>query len=230
MTTATKKKTAKRTRKNPAPEKTSQVMISAPNMVELTFSLTSTAPYVSNRFTRKAFEKMRAGFEMTPEEKKLEKAKNKERPARDFDDDFEQAKRYSTEGWLGIPATAFRRAMVDACRMTDAKMTNAKMSVFIIADGFDRDDGIPLIRIHGKMERLERIGINKDGSTDIRVAPVWYKWKARLRVRFDADQFTKESVTNLLERAARQVGIGAGRPYSVNGSGCGWGTFTTGKS
>lgn len=217
----------------PAKKKTAtkieaSVTISAPNMVQLDFKITGTAPYVSNKFTRDAFESMRDGMTQTPEEKKKAKAKQKERPARDFDRNFEQSQRKSSEGWHGIPATAFRRAMVDACRMTGIKMTNAKMSVFVLAEGYDMDDGEPLVRIHGEMSRLEKVGVNANGSTDIRVRPIWHEWTANLSVTFDADQFSSDDVANLLERAGRQVGIGAGRPFSVKGTGCGWGTFTTG--
>ena len=62
----------------------------------------------------------------------------KVRTARDFDDDFEQAKHISTEGWVGIPAGSFRAAMISACRLVGFKMTLAKLSCFIIADGYDK--------------------------------------------------------------------------------------------
>lgn len=58
--------------------------------------------------------------------------------------EFEAAIHYSSDGWIVIPAPAFRCAMIDACRLV-----GAKISVFIEADGFDADDGTPLVRLMG---------------------------------------------------------------------------------
>jgi len=44
-------------------------------------------------------------------------------------------------------------------------------------------------------------------------------------VNFDADQFTVQDVTNLMQRVGMQVGIGEGRPDSRDSAGLGWGTF-----
>jgi hypothetical protein len=45
-------------------------------------------------------------------------------------------------------------------------------------------------------------------------------------VQFDADMITAQSIVNLLDRAGKQVGIGAGRPFSKKSVGQGWGTFS----
>ena len=151
--------------------------------------------------------------------------KSRAKPARDFDDDLEQAKHISVEGWQGIPASAFRQAMISACRLVGFKMTLAKLSVFVQADGFDRIDGIPLIRFEGTPERTEMAVRNATGVADIRIRPMWRQWKSKVRVAYDADQFTLQDVTNLMSRVGLQVGIGEGRPDSRDSAGLGWGTF-----
>ena len=119
--------------------------------------------------------------------------------------------------------------MVDACRMVGIHMTNMKMSVFVQADGVDAADGQPLVRIRtGKPRYFERIGQNANGSPDIRVGPIFDEWSVHLRLKWDLDQFSKTDISNLLMRAGIQVGIGSGRPFSVKGAGCGWGTFELG--
>jgi hypothetical protein len=50
-------------------------------------------------------------------------------------------------------------------------------------------------------------------------------WEAKVRIRFDGDQFTLTDVTNLLMRVGLQVGIGEGRPDSKMSTGMGWGMF-----
>jgi hypothetical protein len=54
---------------------------------------------------------------------------------------------------------------------------------------------------------------------------MYREWAARLRIRFDSDQFTAQDVYNLVSRVGLQVGIGAGRPDSKASAGCGFGTF-----
>lgn len=193
------------------------------NIVGWVVRIQGTAPFVQNKFSHKAKLKMMADM-ATP--KNAKKAKS-ERPPRDYDQDFIQAQHISVAGWNGIPCAAFRAAMIDACRTVGMVMTRAKMSVFVIADGFDRDDGTPLVRlIADQPERLESLVRNDNGGADIRVRPMWREWRADVTLQFDEDMITRESVVNLLDRAGCQVGVGEGRPFSKNSVGQGWGTFT----
>ena len=131
-------------------------------------------------------------------------------------------------GWCGIPASSFRNASIDVCRMVGFKMTHAKMSIFIEADGFDELEGTPLVRLiaPNPPERTEMAVRNATGVADIRVRPMWREWGAVVRIRFDEDQFTADDVMNLINRAGMQVGVGEGRPYSKSSNGMGWGMFT----
>lgn len=198
-------------------------VIKAANIVRTTIKIKGTAPFVQHKFSHKTRLKMMTDM-ATP--KAARKGKS-ERPARDYDDDFLQAQHLSVAGWNGIPCPAFRAAMIDACRTVGIVMTKAKMSVFVLPDGFDKDDGTPLVRLTGEApERTEMLVRNDNGSADIRVRPMWREWGANVTVEFDADMITPESVINLLDRAGRQVGVGEGRPFSKNSVGQGWGTFT----
>jgi len=196
------------------------VSIKAPRLATAEFRLIGTAPYVQARFSAKAMnmmaEKMRAG---------QQSKKGRVREARDFGEDFRQALHVSTEGWYGIPASAFRQAMISACRLVGFKMTLAKLSVFVEADGFDAVDGIPLVRIEGKPEPITMAVRNATGVADLRVRAIWREWSCLLRVTYDEDQFGLQDVTNLLVRVGMQVGVGEGRPDSRQSAGLGWGLF-----
>lgn len=65
----------------------------------------------------------------------------------------------------------------------------------------------------------------RPGVADIRWRPMWEQWSAKVRVRWDANQFSAQDVVNLLSRAGMQVGIGEGRPDSKASNGMGWGMF-----
>lgn len=201
-----------------------RIVITPPRFRVDTFLLIGTSPYVQNRFSAKAMrammEKMAAGS--TARTKRI-------REARNFNEDFEEAIHFSSEGWVGIPAAAFRNAAIAACRMTGYKMTHAKMSIFVLADGFDRVDGTPLVKLIAGAPEMTTMPVrNQTGVVDIRVRPMWRKWMVRLQVQYDMDQFTQSDVGNLLLRAGIQVGIGEGRPSSRESNGLGYGLWTLG--
>jgi hypothetical protein len=185
---------------------TSVVSISAPRIETASFRLIGTSPLVQARFSAKAkqamMDKMAAGS--TSKGKKI-------RDARNFDQDCRDAMHVGVDGRAGVPAGAFRNAMISACRLVGFKMTLAKLSVFVEADTFDAVDGVPLVHLNGNWERLDMHTRNATGVVDIRVRPMWREWWIDLRVQFDAEQFTLTDVSNLLMRAGVQVGIGEGR-------------------
>jgi len=197
------------------------INISPINLREATFRLVGTAPLVQARFAAKAMQAMRSKMEAGGTSKK-----GKAREARDFDADFRDAMHVSTNGWVGVPASALRNACIDVCRMVGFKMTHAKMSIFVKADGNDKVDGMPLIKLDAKSpEKTEMAVRNATGVADIRVRPMWREWALNIKIQFDADQFTLNDVANLLGRAGIQVGIGEGRPFSKESNGMGYGTF-----
>jgi hypothetical protein len=193
--------------------------ISAPNFRKVYCRVIGTSPYVQNRFGAKArvlmHEQQAAGS--------AGKARKKKDP-KNFQALYEDAKHVSTEGWCGIPAAAFRRAMVDACRAAGVRMTAAKQALFIAADGWG-PDGTALVRIEGEPVYHEGPVVNQSGVVDLRPRPMWPRWSAVVGVEFDADMLRVEDVINLLARAGKQVGIGEGRPFSRESCGQGWGTF-----
>ena len=203
------------------PSVDAQVTIRPPNFQTAAFRITGTAPYCQNNFSQKAHNQIRVKQEAGSAGKKGQK-----REPKDFQACYEGAKHKSSEGWCGIPATAFRKAMVSACRVVGFKMTLAKLAVFVEADGFG-EDGTPLVRIlKGEPKYHEAAVRNENGVCDLRARPMWAPgWEADVRVRFDADLFTVEDIANLLMRVGQQVGIGEGRPDSTNSCGMGWGMF-----
>jgi hypothetical protein len=200
------------------------IQIKAPNFSTVEFVIVGTAPYVQNAFPAKAKEQMKSKQEAGTQAKK-----GKVREAKDFQVCYEQSKHISKEGWNGIPAAGFRAAAISACRVCGFKMTLAKLALFVEADGFDRNDGSPLVKItKGEPHYVEHSVRLETGVTDIRARAMWDEgWEAKLRLKFDADLFSVEDVSNLLMRVGFQVGIGEGRPDSRKSAGMGWGTFIT---
>jgi len=204
--------------------KAEKVAITPPNITTAEFRIIGTAPLVQNKFSQRALEAMAAEQAAGSSARKASKREPKK-----FDECVKEATHYSEKGWAGIPASAFRAGLISTCRLLGFPMSLAKLSLFVIADGYERDRfGVqPLVRItKGEPKRTDFAVRNATGVADIRPRPMWLEgWEALVRVRFDADQFTLDDVTNLLARMGEQVGIGAGRPDSKDSAGMGWGTF-----
>jgi hypothetical protein len=200
------------------------VAITPPKLHTAAFKIIGDAPLVQNKFSGRVLEGMARDQAEGPSAKK-----NKKREAKDFDLCCKEATHISDEGWCGLPASAFRAGLISTCRLLGYPMTLAKLSIFVLADGYETDRfGVqPLVKItKGKPKRTDFAVRNATGVADIRPRPMWAPgWEASVRIRFDEDQFTLDDVTNLLARMGAQVGIGAGRPDSKDSAGMGWGTF-----
>ena len=84
---------------------------------------------------------------------------------------------------------------------------------------------IPLVRIIGKPQKQEDMARVSTGEPYVTVRAAYHDWSAKLKIRWDADQFTIQDIANLLARVGLQVGIGEGRPDSKKSAGMGWGLF-----
>ncbi len=193
-------------------------VITPPKFGVVDFIIEGIAPLVIERFSKKA--------ELMAKMAEGPSAKNKKnREARDYDKEAEEARYRSQDGWEGMNAASFRAAMISACRLVGFKMTIAKLSTFVEADGFDLNDGVPLVRIYGESHTYTAHTRNATGVVDVRSRPMYRQWASKLRIRYDMDQFKMADVLNLVSRCGMQVGIGAGRPDSKASAGCGFGLF-----
>jgi hypothetical protein len=175
------------------------------------FLIEGIVPYVQQCFTEKAKAQIRE-TQMAGSQSR----KGKKREPKDFDALYRAAMHKSTEGWIGIPAGAFRSAMISACRLVGFKMTIAKLSIWVDGDGIDAIEGTPLVRItKGDPRPVEHHAPNTSGGIDLRCRPMWREgWQAIVRASWDD-----------LARVGLQVGVGEGRPDSKRSAGMGWGRF-----
>lgn len=198
-----------------------RITITRPNMASAIVTITGTAPYLQNKFSSDNREAMLLKQKAGSAASRTKKAK----APKNFDKVYRGSMHIAQGGWHGIPATALRNAMIDACRLTEMDMIRAKMCIFIKEQGLDEETLEPLVKIIGKprmhIDRV-KIGIN---STDLAARAMFEKWSSSFEIRWDDDVFKATDVINLLSRAGWQVGIGAGRPLSKTSGGTGKGTF-----
>lgn len=202
-------------------QETKTVTISRPNFQTGVFEIKGTAPLVIHRFSAKTKAEMKEKMETG----KAASSKKNRKPKK-AKDTYQEAKYVSEEGWEGFHAGAIRGAMISACRLVGFKMTLAKLSVFVVQDGWDaQEPQIPLVRIYGKSHQQEDMARVETGQPYVAVRAAYRNWSAKVKIRWDADQFTHDDIYNLLYRVGIQVGICEGRPDSKKSAGMGWGLF-----
>ena len=156
--------------------------------------------------------------------------KKSTKAAKKFDDLFESAKYTAHEGWCGIKCIALRNAMIAAAPLLGLSSVLANLSIWILADGYDRDDGSPLLEIHCASEPEQFLAPAQNTFRggkkviDLRIRPLWNNWRINPKIEFNAKVFTEQEIGNLLNHAGL-IGIGDGRPGSPNSNGIGMGMF-----
>lgn len=109
----------------------------------------------------------------------------------------------------GMPATAFKAAMVDGCRFFDGlTMALAKMLFYVEGVGPDQ-----LVPIEGDPHPRQDTPRNADGVADLRYRYMFDPWAAVLRIHYYPAKITADSVIALVD-AGGKGGVGDWRPSS----------------
>jgi len=197
------------------------VNIQRPTIGYVEVPIVGIEPLIVHAWSQKARAKMLEAQQVV----KGVKAKRAKEP-RNPEEDFQNARyvfRSQAEEWDGFPATGFKAAMVDTCRLVAGlSMTEARRALFVESDGhivshnpFSGQSTIGLVRIHGSPTiREDCVRINNGKSTDLAYRPQYFPWSAVLRIKFNASMLSVDAVVNLLATAGQFEGVGEWRPGS----------------
>lgn len=141
------------------------------------------------------------------------------------EEDYQASIYRHPDGWCGMPATAFKKSAVDACRYVEGvTMTMARGVIFVLPDGTDME-GVDLVTIEGDGPHMRRdVARIAMGTADLRYRAEWRSWRTILRVRYNANVISAEQLVNLFALAGLHVGIGEGRPGAPRNT-MDWGMF-----
>lgn len=140
--------------------------------------------------------------------------------AKDPKDDYEQSLYRLPDKSFGFPATAFKAAMVGACRLFEGlPMTKAKTCLFVA--GIGPEMLVPLIGEPYMREDMVRL---QTGVADIRYRGAFWPWSTTLRIRYNPQEITLGSVFALVD-AAGLGGVGEWRPSAPSSSTGSFGMF-----
>ncbi len=133
------------------------------------------------------------------------------------DEQFNDARHISSEGWDGIHCGAFRGAMIEAARsIQGVTMAGLKQAIFVHADGYGCETNDPLVRIicEDGPVRFDNICRTATKQPIPRSRPMYREWGALVTFEVNASILDPQSAINLLGFAGRFCGVGEWRPSS----------------
>ena len=183
------------------PAKSGTIRLERLEDAEIGVPIVGVTPLIPHKWSEKALRMMR-------EAQSGQKLKQKREP-KDPKADAEAATYWLADGRPGMPATAFKAAMVEGCRFFEApSMTEAKRMLFVVGEGQEQ-----LIPIEGEKALREDTPRNATGVADLRYRYSFFPWSALISIRFPIKILTAESVIALLDAGGRS-GVGDWRPGS----------------
>lgn len=166
----------------------------------MAFVIKGISPMIQHQWAEKALREMR--------EKHAGK-KTKTREARDPEAEAVAAAYRTKDGLYGIPAMAFKAAVIGAAHKDiGLEKTLLRKSFFLHTNG---DEVLPFVDQDEPVMREDCVRVGA-GSTDLRYRPQFDRWRVRIEVDYDAEMLRVEDVVNLVNRAGYGVGIGEWRP------------------
>jgi hypothetical protein len=179
---------------------------------ELQISIQGVTPLIPHKWSEKALGLMRAKQFGEQTRAKLEPKDPKE--------EADGATYWLADGSPGMPATAFKAAIVEGCRFFDGvTMTDTKRMIFVAGEGPDQ-----LVPIIGERTLREDTPRNANGGADLRYRYAYMPWSTTLTVRFMPAMLTADSVVALVDASGR-VGVGDWRPGSPKSNTGTYGTY-----
>jgi hypothetical protein len=141
-----------------------------------------------------------------------------------------EAEAHASVYWLddgrpAMPATAFKAAMVGACRLfKELTMVEAKQLFFVEGELFGSDQFVPFSYKGDPVLREDTPRIDNGRSTDLRYRYAFFPWWATLTIRYIASNISADSIFTLVD-AAGNGGVGDWRPSAPKSSTGTFGTF-----
>lgn len=169
-------------------------------------------PLIPHKWSEKALNQLR--------EKQFGNKVRSAREPKNPEEDAQQSCYWVDDGVPGMPAAAFKAAIVDATRFFEGvTAVMAKQLFRVIGEGEDQ-----LVRISGKPVMFESTPRNSGGTVDLRYRMRILPWSADLKIVFMPAQIDLDSVIALVDAAGRG-GVGDWRPSSPKSKTGTYGTF-----
>lgn len=189
------------------------MVIRSQQIDQIVVPIRGVTPLIVSRFDEKAREEMLAGMQTKT---------RKPKEPKDPDKDYERRRYRLDDSRDGFPAVGFKAAIVGAARLFEGvTMIALKTQLFVHGEGVDQ-----LVAIDGlRTMREDAVRLPKSGQPDLRYRPMYWPWRAVLRIDFMPSQLSAESILALVD-AGGFGGIGEWRPSAPKSLTGTYGRFT----
>lgn len=202
-----------------------QIVIPGLKIARVEIEIVGTSSLICHAFPDKVKREMKEKRQKDENTEPKPKGKGGGGPARevrDFDAEY-MASLYPLDGMngrYGHPSIAFKRAIVDACRMvSNLDMTMANRIIFVTGPYYSKGfNCVEIIGKHRKREDMVRLaGMEK--PPDVRYRAEFPEWRTKLSIEFNASMISIEGIYNLVQSAGWSIGVGEQRPGAPKKSG-----------
>jgi len=212
----------------PRAQQPPQITLQRIGRATLSIPIQGLTPLIVNKFSAKAQAQMLA--------KQMGEVVQREH--KNPEEMFRGAMHLFADGRSGMPAVAFKGAVVDAARFFPGQkltMESLKRTIFVHGEG--GEDGDLLVPIYGEWTgdpatlkpaeptMRQDYARNESGVADIRFRPQYSPWSAVLSVTYPSALYKSDTIVALVD-AAGLSGLGEWRPGSKESKTGSYGTFT----
>jgi hypothetical protein len=187
-----------------------EVTINPLQIANMTARIVGITPYLSNKMSEKD--------KMSMLDKQMGKGSEKNK-IRDPKQEVENKIHKLSNGDVGIPIVAIKKAMVESAPLLEMEKKLVRGGLFILPT-----DGNLVPLKYKKMVVNEAItrdsGISRTPRTTFR--PEFRDWSCEFTIKYNAKQVTPDQILNLLKVAGFHIGLGSWRPLTDGN----FGTFT----
>lgn len=175
------------------------------NRQHVTITIKGISPVQTHRFGEKARQQL---YDSTI----LKKSRTGKKMERDPEDEYKEALYAFGDGKVGFPSIMVKKAMVNACRLTDIPMTDAKQMFFVWGPDHDLKDYVPVNHVEPELHEAIVPAAKGKGATLSYRALYPEGWEADIVIEHVPEVISVDSLVNLLNLAGFSVGIGCQRP------------------
>jgi|TARA_Y100000310_G_scaffold72747_1_gene68844 hypothetical protein len=142
----------------------------------------------------------------------MKKPRQGKKAKRDPDQEYKESLYVFGKDTIGVPAIMFKKAMTNACRLTDLPMTHAKQMIFVLGTDPDEPEFCEVYNTAPQIHEAIVPAGNGKGATLSYRACFPGDWRIDVGLQFIPNVISTEQVLNLLNLAGFSVGIGCQRP------------------
>jgi hypothetical protein len=196
-----------------------RLVIPSPKIVVATVPIVGISPLVTHPYPEKLlkqWQEERSRDAEVEEKPAGKKGTKKALPPRNYEEEY-RASLYHLDGGqgYGMPAIAFKRALVDACKLVgNIDPWTANMILFV--HGPHQSSGVACVKLigepHVRRDTVKLQGQGRNKPPDNRFRAEFDPWETELMIEFDSSFIKLKSVYNLIQRAGYHCGVGEMRP------------------